>query len=97
MVNNTMHVLVRRLSTPPSSSLGHSTRPSFSPLRSILNLEKEECLDCNFLAKKIKALETKIKILEGTLDIERHPENHILKSAAILHELYNDIEKLGLE
>ncbi|GJR26491.1 hypothetical protein Tco_1102723 [Tanacetum coccineum] len=95
--------LIRRLSfslgpsTPPSSSLGPSTRPSYSPLRSTLNLGKAECSNCNFLAEKIKALETKIKILEGTLEMERHPENHTLESAAILHELYNDIGKLGLD
>ncbi|GJT27516.1 hypothetical protein Tco_0907791 [Tanacetum coccineum] len=84
-------------STPPSSSLAPSIHPSYFPLRSTLNLGKAECSNCNFLAEKIKALETKIKILEGTLEMERHPENHTLESAAILHELYNDIGKLGLD
>ncbi|GJT66754.1 phospholipase-like protein [Tanacetum coccineum] len=52
-------------STPPSSSLGPSTRPSYSPqgLRSALNLKKAVCSNCKFLAKKIKAPKTKIKIL----------------------------------
>ncbi|GJS81123.1 hypothetical protein Tco_0747668 [Tanacetum coccineum] len=101
--HNTMHVLVQRRqsfslgpSTPPNSSLGPSTRPSYSPLRSTLNLGKVECSNCNFLAEKIKALEMKIKIQEGTLVMERHPEN-TLESTAILHELYNDIGKLGLD
>nr|GEV67805.1 hypothetical protein [Tanacetum cinerariifolium] len=35
---------------------------------------KAECSNCMFLAKKIKTLETKIKILEAILEMERHPE-----------------------
>ncbi|GJR94678.1 hypothetical protein Tco_0266852 [Tanacetum coccineum] len=42
--------------------------------KSALNLRKLECLNCMFLAEKIKALETKIKILEATLEMERHLE-----------------------
>ncbi|GJV00249.1 hypothetical protein Tco_1329519 [Tanacetum coccineum] len=86
-------------STPPSSYPRPSTHPSYSPgpSGSALNLEKAECSNCKFLAEKIKTLEAKIKILEGTLEMERHPENHTLESAAILHELYNDMGKLGLE
>ncbi|GJZ43399.1 hypothetical protein Tco_0590654 [Tanacetum coccineum] len=86
-------------SKPPSSYPGPSTCTSYSPgpSGSALNLGKAECSNCKFLAEKIKTLEAKIKILEGTLEMERHPENHTLESAAILHELYNDIGKLGLE
>ncbi|GKC66165.1 phospholipase-like protein [Tanacetum coccineum] len=86
-------------STPPSYSPGTSTRPSYSPgsSRSAQNLGKAECSNCKFLAEKIKTLEAKIKILEGALEMERHPEKHTLESAAILHELYNDMGKLGLE
>nr|GEU71285.1 hypothetical protein [Tanacetum cinerariifolium] len=58
---------------------------------------KADCSNSIFFAEKIKALETKIKILEGTQEMERHPENHTLESAAILHELYNDIRKIGLD
>ncbi|GJW32883.1 hypothetical protein Tco_0052915 [Tanacetum coccineum] len=65
--------------------------------KSAMNVKKAECSNCKFLAEKIKTLEAKIKILEGTLEMERHPENHTIESAAILHELYNDMEKLGLE
>ncbi|GJV79685.1 hypothetical protein Tco_1515555 [Tanacetum coccineum] len=86
-----------RPSTPLSSYPGPSTRPSYSPRGgSALNLKKAECSNCKFLAQKIKILEAKIKILEGTLEMERHPENHTSESAAILHELYNDMGKLGL-
>ncbi|GJR33354.1 hypothetical protein Tco_1109586 [Tanacetum coccineum] len=83
-------------STPPSYSPGTSTRPSYSPgsSRSAQNLGKAECSNCKFLAEKIKTLEAKIKILEGALEMERHPEKHTLDSAAILHELYNEMGKL---
>ncbi|GKB40169.1 hypothetical protein Tco_0885111 [Tanacetum coccineum] len=84
-------------STPPSYSRGTSTRPSYSPgsSRSVQNLGKAECSNCKFLAEKIKTLEAKIKILEGALEMEMYPEIHTLDSAAILHELYNDMGKLG--
>ncbi|GJU15558.1 hypothetical protein Tco_1143524 [Tanacetum coccineum] len=67
-------------STPPSYSPGTSTRPSYSPgsSRSAQNLGKAECSNCKFLAEKIKTLEAKIKILEGALEMERHPEKHTL-------------------
>ncbi|GJX77321.1 hypothetical protein Tco_0324132 [Tanacetum coccineum] len=83
-------------SAPLSSYPGTSTRPSYSPRtsRSAQNLGKAECSNCKFLAEKIKTLEAKIKILEGALEMKRHPEKHALESAAILHELYNDMGKL---
>ncbi|GKC16649.1 hypothetical protein Tco_1013431 [Tanacetum coccineum] len=69
------------LSTPPSSYPGPSTRPSYSPgpFRSAQNLRKTECSNCKFFAEKIKTLEAKIKILEGALEMERHPEKHTLE------------------
>ncbi|GKA77460.1 hypothetical protein Tco_0783921 [Tanacetum coccineum] len=96
-------------STPPSYSPGTSTRPSYSPgtstrpsyslgsSRSTQNLGKAECSNCKFLAEKIKTLEAKIKILEGALEMERHPEKHTFDSSAILHELYNEMGKLSME
>nr|GEV40350.1 hypothetical protein [Tanacetum cinerariifolium] len=86
-------------STPPTLYTRPSTRPSYSTRtsRSAMNVRKAECSNCKFLAEKIKTLEAKIKILEGTLKMERHPENHTIESAAILHELYNDMRKLGLK
>ncbi|GJZ90832.1 hypothetical protein Tco_0662759 [Tanacetum coccineum] len=59
--------------------------------------ESRCCSNCKFLAEKIKTLEAKIKILEGALEMERHPEKHTLDSAAILHELYNEMGKLSME
>ncbi|GJW41239.1 hypothetical protein Tco_0067084 [Tanacetum coccineum] len=43
-------------------------------LLSALNLGKAECSNCIFLAEKMKALKTKIKTLEATLEMERQPE-----------------------
>ncbi|GKA68065.1 hypothetical protein Tco_0767982 [Tanacetum coccineum] len=77
-----------------SSSLGPSTPPC--PSRSTPNHEKAMCLNCKFLAERIKTLEEKIKILEGTLEKERQPENHTFDSTSILHELYNDMGRFGL-
>nr|GEZ37147.1 hypothetical protein [Tanacetum cinerariifolium] len=86
-----LHISSSGSSTPPSYSPGTSTRPGYylGSSRSAHNLGKAECSNCKFLAEKIKTLEAKIKILEGALEIERHPEKHTLDSAAILHELYN--------
>nr|GEV81078.1 phospholipase-like protein [Tanacetum cinerariifolium] len=38
------------------------------------DIEMAECSNYMFLAEKIKTLETKIKILEAILEMERHPE-----------------------
>nr|GEU54657.1 hypothetical protein [Tanacetum cinerariifolium] len=74
-----------RPSTPQSSS------------RSTLNQGKAVCLNCMLLAEWIKTLEAKIKILKGTLEMEKHPDNHTVESTAILYELYNDIGRFDLE
>nr|GEX06021.1 phospholipase-like protein [Tanacetum cinerariifolium] len=89
-------------SSGPSTPLTLYTRPSIRPgyyagtSRSTMNVGKAECSNCKFLAEKIKTLEAKIKILEGTLETEMHSENHTIELAVILHELYNDMGKLGL-
>ncbi|GJS35350.1 hypothetical protein Tco_0533732 [Tanacetum coccineum] len=46
--------------------------------------------NCKFLAERIKTLEARISVLEGQLEMARHPENHTLESAGILHEIYQD-------
>ncbi|GJU72441.1 hypothetical protein Tco_1263846 [Tanacetum coccineum] len=38
-----------------------------------------------------------IKVLEATLEMEMHSENHTLESTALLHELYNGMGKFGFE
>ncbi|GJW59089.1 hypothetical protein Tco_0105820 [Tanacetum coccineum] len=73
-------------STPPRYSPGASTPQSYS-LRTSRNAE---CSNCKHLLGKIM-------VLEATVEIYMHPKEHILNSAALLHEVYNDMRKLGLE
>ncbi|GJW52131.1 hypothetical protein Tco_1077367 [Tanacetum coccineum] len=73
-------------STPPRYSPRASTPQSFSPRTS----RNAECSNCKHLLGKIT-------VLEATVEMYMHPEEHTLNSAALLHEVYNDIEKLGLE
>ncbi|GKB96367.1 hypothetical protein Tco_0982504 [Tanacetum coccineum] len=56
-----------------------------------------ECSNCKFLAERIKTLEARISVLEGQLEMERHPENHTLESAGILHEIYQGMRNLNME
>ncbi|GJT85222.1 hypothetical protein Tco_1066939 [Tanacetum coccineum] len=73
-------------STTPISSPGPSTTPSdFSRLS-----RNAECSNCKLLTRKIK-------VLEETLEIYMHLEQHTLNSTALLHEVYHDTGKLGLE
>ncbi|GJV68013.1 hypothetical protein Tco_1483522, partial [Tanacetum coccineum] len=44
-----------------------------------------------------KHLLEKITVLEATVEMYMHPEQHTLNSAALLHEVYNDMGKLDLE
>ncbi|GKB53504.1 hypothetical protein Tco_0904257 [Tanacetum coccineum] len=67
------------------------------PSRSTLSLGNAKCPNCKFLAENIKVLAAKIKVLEATLEMKMHSENHTLESTSILHELRNEIEKLGVE
>ncbi|GJY89644.1 hypothetical protein Tco_0504840 [Tanacetum coccineum] len=54
-------------------------------------------LNCKFLAERIKTLEARISVLEGQLEMARHPENHTLESAGILHEIYQGMRNLNME
>nr|GEZ19290.1 hypothetical protein [Tanacetum cinerariifolium] len=49
-----------------------------------------ECANCKLLIGKLQILET-------TLEMYMHPEKHTIDSTALLHELYNDMEKFSLE
>ncbi|GJU26791.1 hypothetical protein Tco_1165412 [Tanacetum coccineum] len=75
-----------RASTTLISSSGPSTPPSDSPGPS----RYAKCSNC-------KLLIAKIKVIEATLEMYMYPENHTLDLTALLHELYNDMGKLGLE
>nr|GEZ11677.1 hypothetical protein [Tanacetum cinerariifolium] len=74
------------LSTPPSYSSGPSTPQNYS-LRSSRNAE---CSNC-------KHLRGKISVLKATMNMHMHPEQHTVNSAALLHEVLNEMEKLDLE
>nr|GEX17723.1 putative reverse transcriptase domain-containing protein [Tanacetum cinerariifolium] len=73
-------------STPPRYSSRVSTPQSYSPRTS----RNAECSNCKHLLRKIT-------VLEATVEMYMHPEEHTLNSAELLHEVYNDMEKLGLE
>ncbi|GKB65927.1 hypothetical protein Tco_0927339 [Tanacetum coccineum] len=70
----------------PISSAGPSTPPSDSPRPS----RNVECSNCKLFLRKIK-------VLEAIMEMYMHPEQHRLNSTALLHEVYNDMGKLGLE
>ncbi|GKD32173.1 hypothetical protein Tco_1242951 [Tanacetum coccineum] len=73
-------------STPPSYSSGPSTLPSYSSGSS----RNGECSNC-------KHLRGKISVLKVTMDMHMHPEQHTVNSAALFHEVLNEMEKLDLE
>ncbi|GKA54159.1 hypothetical protein Tco_0753108 [Tanacetum coccineum] len=73
-------------STPPSYSSGPSTPPSYSQGSS----RNRECSNC-------KHLRGKISVLKATMEMHMHPEQHTVNSAALFHEVLNEMEKLDLE
>ncbi|GKC55393.1 hypothetical protein Tco_1078138 [Tanacetum coccineum] len=73
-------------STPPRYSPGASTPQSYSPGSS----RNAECSNCKHLLDKIT-------VLKATVEMYMHPEQHTVNSAALLHEVYNDMGKLDLE
>nr|GFA68610.1 hypothetical protein [Tanacetum cinerariifolium] len=73
-------------STPPSYSSGPSTPTNYS----LGSSRNAECSNC-------KHLRGKIRVLKATMDMHMHPEQHTVNSAAILHEVLNEMEKLDLE
>nr|GEZ44177.1 hypothetical protein [Tanacetum cinerariifolium] len=46
---------------------------------------------------KLQALAWKNKCTQATMDMHMHPEQHVVNSAALLHEVLNEMEKLDLE
>ncbi|GJX56274.1 hypothetical protein Tco_0286171 [Tanacetum coccineum] len=73
-------------STTPIYSPGSSSTPIYSPGAS----RNAECSNCKHLLDKIT-------VLEAILEMYKNPEQHTLNSAALLHEVYNDMGKLDLE
>ncbi|GJS35354.1 reverse transcriptase domain-containing protein [Tanacetum coccineum] len=83
-------------STTSSFSPRTSSTPSFSPTPSTPpnyyggSSSNTECSNCKHLLGRIK-------VLQATLEMYMHPEQHTLHSTALLHDLNNDMEKLVLE
>ncbi|GJS51135.1 hypothetical protein Tco_0624497 [Tanacetum coccineum] len=75
--------------TTPSNSSSRASSSSGSS-RAALSPENTECSNC-------KLLTMKIKILEARLAMEKNPDDHPCESAAILHELLNEMENLRVE
>ncbi|GJR83485.1 ribosomal protein L5 [Tanacetum coccineum] len=73
-------------STTPIYSPGSSSTPIYSPGAS----RNAECSNCKHLLDKIT-------VLEAMLEMYKNPKQHTLNSAALLHEVYNDMRKLDLE
>ncbi|GJT53797.1 hypothetical protein Tco_0988851 [Tanacetum coccineum] len=89
------------ISSPEASStlnfsLGTSSTAIFSPGPSIPPIysggpsRNGECSNC-------KLLLARIKLLEAQVEMYMHPEQHTLNSTALLHKVYNDMGKLGME
>nr|GEW41995.1 hypothetical protein [Tanacetum cinerariifolium] len=82
---------VQRMSQDgPSTPRSYSSRPSTPPSYSLRTSRNAECSNCKLLLGKIKVLET-------TVEMYMHLEQHTFTSTALLCEVYNDMEKLGLE
>nr|GEY38119.1 hypothetical protein [Tanacetum cinerariifolium] len=73
-------------STPPRYSPGAST-PQIYSLGTSRNVEFSNC----------KHLLDKIMVLEATADMYMHPEQHTVNSAALFHEVYDNMRKLDLD
>nr|GEU83547.1 hypothetical protein [Tanacetum cinerariifolium] len=83
-------------SSTPIYSLGSSSTLIYSPgssstlISSPGSSRNAECSNCKHLLDKIT-------VLEATVDMYMHPEQHIVNSAALFHEVYNNMGKLDLE
>nr|GEZ80820.1 hypothetical protein [Tanacetum cinerariifolium] len=64
-------------------------RQSYKP-KSCGSSRNAECSNC-------KHLRGKISVLNATMNMHMHPEQHTVNSAALLHEVLNEMEKLDLE
>nr|GEX34291.1 hypothetical protein [Tanacetum cinerariifolium] len=77
-------------------SLGSSTPPRYSPRASTpqsYSLGTSRNAECS----NYKHLLDMITVLEAMMDMYMHPEQHTVNSAALFHEVYNNMGKLELE
>nr|GEU67962.1 hypothetical protein [Tanacetum cinerariifolium] len=83
-------------SSTPIYSLGSSTPSRYSPEAStpprysLGTSRNAECSNCKHLLDKIT-------VLEATVDMYMHSQQHTVNSAALFHEVYNNMGKLDLE
>ncbi|GJW64885.1 hypothetical protein Tco_0116769 [Tanacetum coccineum] len=73
-----------------SSTLIYSPGSSTPPHYSLGTSKNAKCSNC-------KHLHDKITVLEATVDMYMHPEQHTVNSTALFHEVYNNNGKLDLE
>nr|GEY67583.1 hypothetical protein [Tanacetum cinerariifolium] len=73
-----------------STPLRYSPRASTPQSYSLRTSRNAECSNCKHLLDKIT-------ILEATVDMYMHSEQHTVNSAALFHEVYSNIGKLDLE
>nr|GEW61355.1 hypothetical protein [Tanacetum cinerariifolium] len=73
-------------STPPRKSPGASTPQNYS----LGTSRNAQCSNCKHLLDKIT-------VLEATVDMYMHPEQHTVNSCTLFHEVYNNMGKLDLE
>ncbi|GJU47589.1 RNA-directed DNA polymerase, eukaryota, reverse transcriptase zinc-binding domain protein [Tanacetum coccineum] len=80
-----------RLRELMSSSGAPSTPRPLTPTNySLRSSRNGECSNC-------KHLRGKISVLKATMEMHMHPEQHTVNSAALFHEVLNEMEKLDLE
>nr|GEU95053.1 hypothetical protein [Tanacetum cinerariifolium] len=83
-------------SSTPIYSPGSSTSPRYS-LRASTHQSYSSGTSRNAECSNYKHLLGKITVLEATVEMYMHPEQHTLNSAALLHEVYNDMGKHSFE
>nr|GEV98095.1 zinc finger, CCHC-type [Tanacetum cinerariifolium] len=76
-------------SSGSSSTLIYSSGSSSTPISSSGSSRNAECSNCKHLLDIIT-------VLEATVDMYMHPEQHTVNSAALFHEVYNNMGKLDL-
>nr|GEW58974.1 hypothetical protein [Tanacetum cinerariifolium] len=90
LINSPRGSSTTTFSQATSSSPSLSPTPSTTPIYYGRSSTNTECSNCKYLLGRIK-------VLHATLEMYRHPEQHTLNSAALLHDLNNDMKKLSLE
>ncbi|GKD49055.1 hypothetical protein Tco_1278031 [Tanacetum coccineum] len=84
------HSTPQSYSSGPSTPQSYSSGPSTPTNYSLGSSRNKECSNC-------KHLRGKISVLKATMEMHMHPEQHTVNSAALFHEVLNEMEKLDLE